>query len=89
MECDAAGANIYHIIVYGNTFHAFFFSFFYFQLSVYIGEVRAVAIKIDQVCAESKLTFFFNRLCGLQKKKIKQKLSYYLGRNDSALFKVF
>lgn len=70
MDCDAAGANIYHIIVYGNTFHAFF-PFFFFQLSIYIGEVRAVAIKIDQVCAESRLTFFFSILtvCGLQKRK--------------------
>lgn len=58
MECDAAGANIYHIIECGNTFHSFFFfsPYFYFQLSVYIGGVRTVAIKIDQVCAESMLT---------------------------------
>lgn len=58
MECDAAGANIYHIIVCGNTFYSFFFfslSYFYFQLSVCIGGVRTVAIKIDQVHAESKL----------------------------------
>lgn len=31
MECDAAGANIYHIIVRGNTFHSFFFLTFTFN----------------------------------------------------------
>lgn len=64
MECDAAGANIYHIIVRGNTFHSFFFLTFYFQLFVSIGGVRAVAIKIDQVCAESVLTLGFYRHSG-------------------------
>lgn len=61
MECDAAGANIYHIIVCRNTFHSFFFLTFFFQLYVYIGGVRPVAIKIDQVCAENKLTQFLQR----------------------------
>lgn len=37
----------------------FLFSHLYFQLSVYIGAVGTVAIKIDQVHAESKLTMFF------------------------------
>lgn len=39
----------------------FLFSYFYFQLSVFIGGVGTVAIKIDQVGAESKrsLLFFF------------------------------
>ena len=77
MECDAAGANIYHIIVCGNTFHSFFFfSYFYFQLSVYIGEVGAVAIKIDQVCAESELTLVFYRDCAFKKGKssLKEKI---------------
>lgn len=31
MECDAAGANIYHIIVCRNTFHSLFFRTFSFN----------------------------------------------------------
>lgn len=34
----------------------FLFSYFYFQLSVYIVGVGTVAIKIDQVCVGSTLT---------------------------------
>lgn len=59
MECDAAGANIYHIIVCGNTFNFFLFFMLLLYNYIYIGEVRAVAIKIDQVCAETLLTLDF------------------------------
>lgn len=44
MECDAAGANIYHITVCGDTFNFFIFSDFSSQLSISIAEGRAVAI---------------------------------------------
>lgn len=60
-----------------------FFPFLYFQLSVYMGEVRTVAIKIDQACAERKLFY------AVQENKAQKKLTYYLSRNNSGLFKVF
>lgn len=37
----------------------FAFSYFYFQLSVCVGGVGIVAIKIDQVGAERELALFF------------------------------
>lgn len=44
--------------------HFILFSYFYFHLSVCIGRVRTVAIKIDQVHAEKKLALVCYRDCG-------------------------
>lgn len=82
MECDAAGANIYHIIVRGNTFHSFFFLTFTFNF-MFILEGWKLAIKI-QVCDERKLTlfrvFFFTEIV-MQKvnSSPKERLRNYLG----------
>lgn len=64
MECDAAGANIYHIIVCRNSFHSSFFSSFYFHFSAYI----YWRVELWQLSTESELTLTFDRVCGLKKK---------------------
>lgn len=73
MECDAAGANIYHIIVCGNTFHFYFFLSFTFNFLFILGGVRAVAIKIDQLRVERKFVLFLffspHRVCSLSSSK--------------------
>lgn len=64
MECDAAGANIYHIIVRRNTFHSYFFLSFTFNFLFVLGWARAVAIKIDQLQVETKFALVIYRVCG-------------------------
>lgn len=61
MECDAAGANIYHIIACEKTFNFLLRLLFYFQLYIYYGVMRARAITVDQVCAKIMLTLNFYR----------------------------
>lgn len=62
MECDAAGANIYHIIVRRNTFHSYFFLSFTFNFQFILGWARA--IKIDQLHVETKFALVIYRVCG-------------------------
>lgn len=59
MECDAAGANIYHIIVYGNTFHAFFFPSFTFNFLFVLEGWELWQLKLIKYVLRESLRCFF------------------------------
>lgn len=59
MECDAAGANIYHIIVRGNTFHSYFFLSFTFNF-LFILEGRGLwQLKLISYMLRASLHWLF------------------------------